>query len=304
MFLDVQRNSVANAAQCRVPMAGNTIGLFSGAARKQSDGFQPRLALSLFVLRLLPSYAFGGLRVRLLRFAGVRVGTGSGIGGSLWVAGGPDPASRLSIGDRCFVNDGCRFDTSAPITLEDDVHIGHDVAVLTATARDRRGRWAGRPQHRAADQDRARRVDRRPGDDPRRGHDRCRQHRRRRGRGRSLGRAEHARRWRAGSADQGAEPPSPSASLLRCPGMELGISGRRAAVAAASSGLGLGAARALHAEGARVAICGRDRSGSRTAAASIGRGAAPRSCATSATPPAARSSSPPPTRRSVASTSS
>jgi acetyltransferase-like isoleucine patch superfamily enzyme len=131
-------------------MAGNTIGLFSGAARKQVDGFRPRLALSLFVLRILPSYAFGGLRVRLLRFAGVRVGIGSGVGGSVWVAGGPDPARRLSIGDRCFVNDGCRFDTFAPITLEDDVHLGHDVAVLTATheigaAAGRAGRNLGMP---------------------------------------------------------------------------------------------------------------------------------------------------------------
>ena len=40
--------------------------------------------------------------------------------------------------------------------------------------------------------------------------------------------------------------------------MELGIVGRRAAVAAGSSGLGLGAARALAAEGVHVAICGRD----------------------------------------------
>ncbi len=41
--------------------------------------------------------------------------------------------------------------------------------------------------------------------------------------------------------------------------MDLGIERRRAAVAAGSSGLGLGAAKALAAEGARVAICGRDR---------------------------------------------
>src|SRR4051794_32368882 len=39
--------------------------------------------------------------------------------------------------------------------------------------------------------------------------------------------------------------------------MDLGISGRRAAVAAASAGLGLGTARALAAEGVQVAICGR-----------------------------------------------
>lgn len=40
--------------------------------------------------------------------------------------------------------------------------------------------------------------------------------------------------------------------------MDLGLSGRRAAVAAGSAGLGLGCARALVAEGATVTICGRD----------------------------------------------
>jgi 3-oxoacyl-[acyl-carrier protein] reductase len=40
--------------------------------------------------------------------------------------------------------------------------------------------------------------------------------------------------------------------------MDLGIRGRTAAVAAASTGLGFGCAAALHAEGVRVAICSRD----------------------------------------------
>jgi 3-oxoacyl-[acyl-carrier protein] reductase len=40
--------------------------------------------------------------------------------------------------------------------------------------------------------------------------------------------------------------------------MDLGLGGRRAAVAASSAGLGLASARALAAEGVRVAICGRD----------------------------------------------
>jgi 3-oxoacyl-[acyl-carrier protein] reductase len=40
--------------------------------------------------------------------------------------------------------------------------------------------------------------------------------------------------------------------------MDLGIRGRTAAVAAGSAGLGLGAAKALAADGVRVAICGRD----------------------------------------------
>ncbi|HWJ98818.1 MAG TPA: SDR family oxidoreductase [Acidimicrobiales bacterium] len=41
--------------------------------------------------------------------------------------------------------------------------------------------------------------------------------------------------------------------------MDLGISGKRAVVAASSAGLGLASARALAAEGVQVAICGRSR---------------------------------------------
>ena len=52
--------------------------------------------------------------------------------------------------------------------------------------------------------------------------------------------------------------------------MDLGIGQRRAAVAAGSSGLGLGAAKALAAEGAHVAICGRDSDRLDRAVADIG----------------------------------
>ena len=52
--------------------------------------------------------------------------------------------------------------------------------------------------------------------------------------------------------------------------MDLGISGRTAAVAAASSGLGLASASALASEGVRVAICGRDQGRIDDAVAAIG----------------------------------
>jgi 3-oxoacyl-[acyl-carrier protein] reductase len=52
--------------------------------------------------------------------------------------------------------------------------------------------------------------------------------------------------------------------------VDLGIRGRRAAVAAASRGLGLAVATALAHEGVAVAICGRDRSRLDQAARSIG----------------------------------
>ncbi len=57
--------------------------------------------------------------------------------------------------------------------------------------------------------------------------------------------------------------------------MDLGIEGRRAVVAAASSGLGLASAAALAAEGAQVVICGRDEAKLTVAAARVGHGCVP-----------------------------
>lgn len=54
--------------------------------------------------------------------------------------------------------------------------------------------------------------------------------------------------------------------------MDLGIAGRRAAVAAASAGLGFSSAAALVAAGVEVAICGRDGDRVRDAASRLGRG--------------------------------
>jgi 3-oxoacyl-[acyl-carrier protein] reductase len=52
--------------------------------------------------------------------------------------------------------------------------------------------------------------------------------------------------------------------------MDLGIAGRRAAVAAASQGLGFGVAQALAAEGVKVAICARSRDKLDAAVAKLG----------------------------------
>ncbi len=57
--------------------------------------------------------------------------------------------------------------------------------------------------------------------------------------------------------------------------MDLGISGRRAAVAAASRGLGFATASALAGEGVRVAVCSRDSAAIDEAASKIGHDAVP-----------------------------
>jgi 3-oxoacyl-[acyl-carrier protein] reductase len=66
--------------------------------------------------------------------------------------------------------------------------------------------------------------------------------------------------------------------------MDLGIAGKRAAVAASSGGLGLATARALAAEGAMVAICGRDEVRVDAAAASVGDGCVGLVCDVAGTP--------------------
>ena len=70
--------------------------------------------------------------------------------------------------------------------------------------------------------------------------------------------------------------------------MDLGIAGRRAAVAAGSSGLGLGTAAALAAEGVEVAICGRDPDRLAAAAKRIGHDCVPIECDVSVPDGAAR----------------
>ncbi len=57
--------------------------------------------------------------------------------------------------------------------------------------------------------------------------------------------------------------------------MELGLAGKRAAIAAGSAGLGLGAAKALVADGAKVAICGRNEERLAAAAAVLGSACTP-----------------------------
>jgi 3-oxoacyl-[acyl-carrier protein] reductase len=57
--------------------------------------------------------------------------------------------------------------------------------------------------------------------------------------------------------------------------VNLGIEGKRAAVAAASRGLGFGVAAALAAEGVHVAMCGRHRDTIEAAATRVGHGAVP-----------------------------
>jgi maltose O-acetyltransferase len=103
------------------------------STRRQVEFLQARLSVALALAGWIPPYAGGSIRLLLLRAGGVRIGTGTGIGGRIWIAGGSRCATRFEIGNDCFLNDGCRFDVSAEVKIGDRVFFGHDAAVLTAT---------------------------------------------------------------------------------------------------------------------------------------------------------------------------
>jgi maltose O-acetyltransferase len=106
---------------------------FGEVSREELASLDPRLWLVQTIGAVLPPYVGARLRAQLLRFAGVEVGKGTVLGGRVWIGGGRHPGTRVRIGRDCFVNDGVRLDTTATITIGDNVAIGHGVTVVTSS---------------------------------------------------------------------------------------------------------------------------------------------------------------------------
>ena len=99
--------------------------------REEVINFDPRFALVRLLISLLPPLVGNRLRTNLLRMSGVKIGSGSTVGGMIFVHGGGRPASKISIGQNCWINDSCTFDASAEITIGDNVALGQSVMILT-----------------------------------------------------------------------------------------------------------------------------------------------------------------------------
>ena len=113
--------------------AAPTVAKVVAVARQELSSFHPRLWLAQTASAALPPFVGARLRTALLRFAGLRIGKGTVLGGRVWIGGGPRPASRIMIGEDCFINDGVRFDTTARITIGHHVALGHGVTVVTSS---------------------------------------------------------------------------------------------------------------------------------------------------------------------------
>jgi len=99
--------------------------------REEVVNFDPRFTIVRMIISLLPPLVGNRLRTKLLRAAGVKIGSGTTVGGMFYVHGGGRPVSRISIGRNCWINDSCTFDASAAITIGNNVDLGQSVMILT-----------------------------------------------------------------------------------------------------------------------------------------------------------------------------
>jgi maltose O-acetyltransferase len=118
--------------------------------REELANLDVRFTLGRLLIGLIPELVGNRLRTSILRLAGLEIGRGTTIGGTLSVHGSGHRASQIRFGTNCWINDGCVFDASATITIGNDVALGQGVMILTNThelgpSEHRAGPVVGRP---------------------------------------------------------------------------------------------------------------------------------------------------------------
>ncbi len=94
---------------------------------------RPRWLLVQMLMKPFPRNVGTWLSPRLMRAAGFDIGEGTLFSALPVITGEKDMIKRLRIGRGCYINAGCTFDARDFITIGDDVAIGHEVMLLTAT---------------------------------------------------------------------------------------------------------------------------------------------------------------------------
>jgi acetyltransferase-like isoleucine patch superfamily enzyme len=86
----------------------------------------------LNLAKFLHANSFYRSRRILYRLAGISIGKRSVLVEALTLTGGKDMLSKLQIGDDCFINVGVIIDLTDTVTVQQGVHIGHRVMLLTS----------------------------------------------------------------------------------------------------------------------------------------------------------------------------
>lgn len=94
---------------------------------------RPRWLLVQMLMKPFPRNVGTWLSPRLMRRAGFDIGEQTLFSALPVITGEKDMIQRLRIGKYCYINAGCTFDARDFITIGDDVSIGHEVMILTAS---------------------------------------------------------------------------------------------------------------------------------------------------------------------------
>lgn len=100
--------------------------------KEELGAFHIKLRLVNLLLRLFPHLTLNRLRTHLYRVAGVQIGNGTIILGTLRLTGRGKHLERLRIGSYCVINAPICFNLEADITIGNRVYIGNDVMMVTS----------------------------------------------------------------------------------------------------------------------------------------------------------------------------
>jgi maltose O-acetyltransferase len=105
----------------------------ANAIKVDLNELRPRWLLVQLAMKPFPRNVGTWLSPRLMRAVGFEIGEETLFSALPTITGGRDMVMRLQIGRYCYINAGCTFDARDTITIGDDVSIGHEVMILTAT---------------------------------------------------------------------------------------------------------------------------------------------------------------------------
>ncbi len=106
-------------------------GKLAAILANETEGLHLGLRLLTLPAALLPHFTFNRVRTALYRLAGVKIGRGSLILGKIELAGPGDIARRFTLGRDSYITAPLYADLSAPITIGDQVYIGHHAVFIT-----------------------------------------------------------------------------------------------------------------------------------------------------------------------------
>ncbi len=95
------------------------------------QALQLRFRIVSLLIRLMPSLMFGWLRPSLYRLAGVHFGPRCRVLGPIDITGAGPIAANVRVGSGCFLTTPLFLNASAPITIGDNVSIGHHAVIIT-----------------------------------------------------------------------------------------------------------------------------------------------------------------------------